>query len=67
MLVELTDPPQAWTTRPVSQSLDPTSPHYRDVTELYAARLYKQAWFTDADLLANLDASEPNPVSLTVP
>ncbi len=67
MLVELANPPQAWTTRPISESLDPASPHYSDGTRLYVQQEYKPAWFTQADILANPDPHAPQPLDLHTP
>jgi acyl-homoserine-lactone acylase len=67
MLVELSEPVRAWTVRPISQSNDPASLHYDDITALFAQQQYKPAWFTDADVLANPDPEAPEPLTLWVP
>lgn len=47
--------PQAISIKPWGNSDDPTSSHYSDLTELYAADTYKPLYFVRADIEANLD------------
>ncbi|MDP6539993.1 MAG: penicillin acylase family protein [Planctomycetota bacterium] len=49
------EPPQAISIKPWGNSDDPTSPHYSDLTELYATDTYKPLFFERADVEANLD------------
>ena len=64
MLTQLSTPIKAWSVFPLSESNDPDSPHYSDISELYSKKIYKPAWFTREDILANLDPINPNPVVL---
>lgn len=67
MLVQLSEPIKAWSQFPLSESNDPTSPHYYDISELYSRDEYKPAWFTKQEVLANLDPVNPNPRIITIP
>ena len=67
MLVQLSNPVRAWSQFPLSESNDPESPHYSDISELYSRQEYKPAWFTEQEVLANLDPVDPNPTVLIVP
>ena len=66
MLVQLSDPVKAWSQFPLSESNDPNSPHYYDISELYSRDEYKPAWFTKQDVLNNLDPVDPNPLILII-
>lgn len=67
MLIQLSDPVRAWSQFPLSESDDPESPHYADISELYSRQEYKPAWFTLEEILDNLDPVDPNPLVLTLP
>ncbi len=56
MIVELSDPVQAFSAVPYGMTDDPSSPHFDDATELYCNDELKPAYFTLDDVLANLES-----------
>ncbi|OYT29326.1 hypothetical protein B6U98_02560 [Thermoplasmatales archaeon ex4572_165] len=67
MLVQLSNPVRAWSQFPLSESDDPESSHYSDISELYSRQEYKPAWFTEQEVMANLDPVDPNPTIIIIP
>jgi acyl-homoserine-lactone acylase len=47
-----------YTSRPIGQSEDPSSPHYADMTRLFAANQYKEFWIKRDDIEANQESCE---------
>jgi len=58
MIVELSDPVQAFSALPYGQTDDPSSPHFDDATERYCNDQFKPAYFTLGDVLANLESTK---------
>ncbi|HID86142.1 MAG TPA: hypothetical protein EYP55_02045 [Anaerolineae bacterium] len=56
-LVELGDPVRAWSVKPFGQSGDPASPHFADQTELFSRREMKPLWFSEEEVLSNLESA----------
>ena len=56
MLMVLSNSVKAYSIMPTGESEDPASPHYNDLTELYALDLYKPAWFTEEQLTGNIES-----------
>jgi acyl-homoserine lactone acylase PvdQ len=56
LLVELGTPVKAYSLRPFGQSEHSNSPHYADMTELYSKKQYKPFFFTEEDILANMES-----------
>jgi acyl-homoserine-lactone acylase len=56
MVVELSPTPRALSCFPLSASEDPDSPHYSDITEVYARKEYKPIWFTWDDLSQHIES-----------
>ena len=56
MLVSLDQPVGAWSLVPHGSSEDPDSPHYSDQAELQESGTLKPAWFSETDILANLES-----------
>ncbi len=56
MVVELSPKPKALSCFPLSASEDPKSPHYSDITEVYARKEYKPVWFTWDDLSQHIES-----------
>jgi acyl-homoserine-lactone acylase len=55
LAVEFTDgAPKAYSIVPYSESSDPRSAHFTDQASLYANHAFKPAWFSEADIAANL-------------
>jgi acyl-homoserine-lactone acylase len=63
MVVEMSPNPKALSCFPLSASEDPKSPHYSDITEIYARKEYKPVWFTWNDLSDHIESD----VTLDVP
>ena len=63
MVVELSPNPRALSGFPLSASEDPESPHYTDITEIYARKEYKPVWFTWDNLSRHIESE----VTLDVP
>ncbi len=63
MIVELSHEPQALSCFPLGASEDPDSPHYSDITEIYARKEYKPVWFTWDDLSRHIESD----ITLDVP
>jgi acyl-homoserine-lactone acylase len=63
MVVELSPTPRALSCFPLSASEDPDSPHYSDITEVYARKEYKPVWFTWDDLSRHIESD----ITLDVP
>jgi acyl-homoserine-lactone acylase len=63
MVVELSPAPRALSCFPLSASEDPDSPHYSDITEVYARKEYKPVWFTWDDLSRHIESD----ITLDVP
>jgi acyl-homoserine-lactone acylase len=56
LLVDFSTPvPTAWSLLAYGQTSDLASPHSRDKIELLAARKLRRAYFTEADVRANLE------------
>ncbi len=56
MVVELSPIPRALSCFPLSASEDPDSPHFSDITEIYARKEYKPVWFTWDDLSPHIES-----------
>ena len=56
MLVMLTQSVGAWSLVPHGNSEDPDSPHYADQAELQESGTLKPAWFSEADIKANIES-----------
>ena len=56
MVVEMSPIPRALSCFPLSASEDPNSPHYSDITEIYARKEYKPVWFTWEDLSQHIES-----------
>lgn len=56
MVVEMSPKPRALSCFPLSTSEDPDSPHYSDITEIYARKEYKPVWFTWDDLSRHIES-----------
>jgi len=57
-IVLLKDPIESYSAVPYGQSEDPGSPHYTDQGEkLFSRGLLKPTWFSEVDLLKNLESS----------
>jgi acyl-homoserine-lactone acylase len=56
MVVELSPTTRALSCFPLSASEDPKSPHYSDITEVYARKEYKPVWFTWDDLSQHVES-----------
>ena len=52
-VVELSDPPRAWTALPFGNSEDPESVHFSDQATLQRTNTLKRTWMTDEDVVAN--------------
>ncbi len=63
MVVELSPNPKAQSCFPLSASEDPESPHYSDITKIYARKEYKPVWFTWDDLSHHIESD----ITLVVP
>ena len=50
--------PQAWVMKPYGQSSDPDSPHFDDMTELYASDSLRPTWFSEDAFTANAESIE---------
>ncbi len=56
-VVVFTDPPKAWSIFPYGHNhTDPESKHYTDQTELFARFQFKPAWFTEEEIMENLES-----------
>jgi len=56
-VVVFSDPPKAWSIFPYGHNhTDPDSKHYADQTELFARFQFKPAWFTEEEIMENLEA-----------
>jgi len=47
-----------YTSRPIGESDNPASPHFADMTRLFAAKQFKEFWMTPGDILAHQESSE---------
>jgi acyl-homoserine lactone acylase PvdQ len=56
MVVELSPTPRALSCFPLSASEDPESPHYSDITEVYARKEYKPVWYSWDDLSKHVES-----------
>ncbi len=56
MVIELGDPPRAFSLLPFGNSEDPESPHYSDQSVLFGQRKLKPAWFILEEIQANLES-----------
>jgi acyl-homoserine lactone acylase PvdQ len=57
MITELrADGVRAVSVKPWGQSDDPSSPHFADLTEVYANSQHKPFWFTRSEVEANLES-----------
>lgn len=56
MVVEMSPTPRALSCFPLSASEDPESPHYTDITEIYAKKEYKPVWFTWDELARHVES-----------
>jgi acyl-homoserine-lactone acylase len=56
MVVEMSPVPRALSCFPLSASEDPDSPHFSDVTEIYARKEYKPVWYTWDDLSQHIES-----------
>jgi acyl-homoserine-lactone acylase len=57
MIVDLASG-RLYTSRPLGESDNPASPHYADMTRLFAAKQYKEFWMARSDVLAHQQSSE---------
>lgn len=55
LAVEFTDPPRAFSVLPYSQASNPRSPYFNNQLQIYAAKQYKPALFSEQEIAANLD------------
>jgi acyl-homoserine-lactone acylase len=56
MVVEMSPIPRALSCFPLSASENPDSPHFSDITEVYARKEYKPVWFTWNDLSRHIES-----------
>jgi len=55
-VVVFTNPPKAWSIFPYGHNrTDPKSKHYADQTKLFAEFQFKPAWFTEEEIIKNLE------------
>lgn len=55
-VVVFTNPPKAWSIFPYGHNrTDPNSKHYTDQTKLFADFRFKPAWFTEEEIMKNLE------------
>ncbi len=64
MVARMGDPVEALTIVPFGSSENPRSSHYADQMLLFAASKLKQAWFTEEDVLSNLESAWGSDISL---
>jgi hypothetical protein len=57
MVTHMTEPVEAFTVVPFGSSEHPDSPHYADQVPLFARSKLKEAWFTEEDVLSNLESA----------
>jgi acyl-homoserine-lactone acylase len=55
LLVDFSAPVTGWSVLAYGQTTDLDSPHSRDQLRIFAARKLRRAWFTEAEILANLE------------
>jgi len=67
MVARMGDPVEAFTIVPFGSSEDPRSSHYADQMLLFTASRLKQAWFTEEDVLSNLESAWGSDISLPFP
>jgi hypothetical protein len=56
MVAQMTDPPRLWSAKPFGNSEDPSSRHYADLTELFAAGTLRPVWMTSEDIRAHTES-----------
>jgi acyl-homoserine-lactone acylase len=56
MVVEMSPHPKALSCFPLGASEDPKSPHYSDITAIYARKEYKPVWFVWEDLSRHIES-----------
>lgn len=57
LVVDFSTPVTGHSVLAYGQTSDPASPHSRDQLRTFAERKVRRAWFTDADVRANLERS----------
>jgi hypothetical protein len=67
MVTHMTEPVEAFTVVPFGSSDRPDSPHYADQVPLFARSKFKKAWFTEEDVLSNLESAWGADVSIGFP
>lgn len=67
MVAQMTDLPRVWSVKPFGNNNDPASPHYADLTELFAAGELRQVWLERAEIAAHAESVLGRGVSLTLP
>ena len=67
MVARMCEPVEAFTIVPFGSSENPRSRHYADQMLLFADSKLKEAWFTEQDVLANLESAWGSDISLPFP
>jgi acyl-homoserine-lactone acylase len=67
MVAQMTEPPRLWSAKPFGNSADPSSRHYADLTELFAAGELKPVWIENDDILAHAESVLGRGVELPLP
>ena len=67
MVTHMTEPVETFTVVPFGSSERPDSPHYADQVPLFARSKLKKAWFTEKDVLSNLESAWGADVTIGFP
>ena len=67
MVVHMGEPVEAFTIVPFGSSENPSSAHYADQMPLFAETKLKETWFTEEDVLSNLESAWGSDISLSFP